>query len=538
MKNIYFKHIMRNYLIIAAIVCSTFTSCKKSLEADYLNPDGFTTPTPEGFYSNVQQQLGVFRTSYGEYFHNFEAFNMRLGSGGVVNDGAANTFGWGHAPYGDIYSKLRSIRAMSDAIAKLPADQQKEYEVFTWTGSVIKDYLFYQLTDAYNDVPYTDAMKAQDDLFLPRFDKQQFIYTSILADLKDVSGKLKNYQIGGSAIQRLILQNDIWFAGDPVKWRTFINSLRLRLGMRISIADPQLAKATIQEVLQDGVYAKNRAGSITLVDKQQDKAMEFLITRALDELRGRGGGYLWLPQNMMKVLRKTGQPDDPRIPVLFQPDKDGNYTPMPAEANDITPTFRAAISLTDLTKTFPSLYNRSTFERNVGMPSLILTSSEVHFILAEAGLRWPDLGITVTDELKAGIQESIDIYYEINAGNKDKGYNGFLPASMPDKPVQEIIELFLAAKITEFNAANNNEKLGLIYDQRYVHFNMLKPYELWADTRRLTKELGARVKKGASNFLVMERTVYPLSEETNNGENFQAVRASNNYTTPVWWTGR
>ncbi|WP_316819158.1 SusD/RagB family nutrient-binding outer membrane lipoprotein [Pedobacter nyackensis] len=537
MKSTYFKPIVRRSVIMVAIICSVFTSCKKTLEGDYANPDGFTTPTPEGFYSNVQQQLGIFRTSYGEYFHNFEAFNRTLGTGGVVNDGAANTFGWGHAPYGDIYAKLRSIRAMSDALAKLPADQQKEYEVFVWTGMVIKDYLFYQLTDAYNDVPYTDAMKAQDNNFFPKFDKQQFIYTSILGELKDVSGKLKNYQIGGSAIQQLFLKNDIWFAGDLVKWRTFINSLRLRLAMRISVADATLAKTTIQEVLQDGVYAKDRTGSITLVDKQQDKAFEFLINRSFEELRTRASGYLWLPQNMMKVLRKAGQPDDPRIQVLFQPDKDGNYTPMPAEANDISP-IRGMITQTDLTKTFPSLYNRSTFERNVAIPSLILTSSEVHLILAEAGLRWPDLGIIVTNELKAGIQESIDIYYEINAGNTNKSYVGFIPESMPVKPDQTTIDLFLAAKITEFNAANNTEKLGLIYDQKYVHFNILKPYELWADTRRLTKELGARVKKGASNYLVMERTVYPSTEESNNRENFLAVKASNNYTTPVWWTGR
>jgi len=537
MKSTYFKPIARKSLIIAAVVCSTFSSCKKTLESDYLNPDGFTTPTPEGFYTNVQQQLGIFRTSYGEYFHNFEAFNRTLGTGGTVNDGAANTYGWGNSPYGDIYSKLRSIRAMNDAVAKLPADQQKEYEVFSWTGVVIKGYLFYQLADAYNDVPYTDAMKAQDNNFFPKFDKQQFIYTSILADLKDVSGKLKDYTLGTSAIQQLIKKNDIWFAGDLIKWRTFINSLRLRLAMRISLADAQLAKTTIQEVLQDGVYAKDRASSITLVDLQQDRAFEFLINRALEELRTRGSGYLWLPQNMMKVLKKSGQPDDPRIKVLFQPDKNGNYTPMPAEANDVS-VIRDQIDQTNLAKTFPSLYNRTTFERNTALPTMVITSTEVHLILAEAGLRWPDLGISVTDQLKAGVQESIDIYYEINNKNKDLVYTGVMPEAAPVKPDQATIDLFLAAKIAEFNVANSTEKLGLIYDQRYVHFNMLKPYELWADTRRLTKELGSRVKKSASNFLLMERTVYPSSEESNNRENFQAVQAQNNYTSPVWFTGR
>ncbi|WP_343701874.1 SusD/RagB family nutrient-binding outer membrane lipoprotein [Chitinophaga sp.] len=527
MKRKIFNIILGTTLLLAA-------ACQKKLEEDYLDPNGFTSPTIEGFYANAQQQLGIFRYSYGEMFHNFNTFGPMLGSGGYANDGSPSNFSWVHNPYSDSYSKLRSLRAMQDMFNKLPEEDKKNYEIFMWTASVIRDYIFYHLTDACNDVPFTEAMQAQDLNFFPSFDKQQDIYHAILNDLKDVSGKLKGYALNTSFIQQQFPRNDIWFAGNINTWRVFINSLRMRLAMRLTNVEPALSKSTIQEVLADGVYAKDRATSITLVDRQPEKAMELLIFRSISE---RLPQMLWAPQNMMKVMRKAGFPEDPRIKVLFQPDKDGNYTPMPAEGADVT-AISPQITTSNMAKTFPSFYNRFTFERNFGMPYQIITSSEVHLLKVEAALRWPDLGINAADEYRAAMQESIDIYYEINGIAKDSSYNGFISAAKATKPAQATINAFLDAMVNEFNAAAAAEKMGLMYDQKYVHFNMLKPYELWADTRRLMKELGARVRKSPSNVRMMERTVYPTSEELNNGEKFQAVKQQNNYTTPVWWTGR
>jgi hypothetical protein len=262
--------------------------------------------------------------------------------------------------------------------------------------------------------------------------------------------------------------------------------------------------------------------------------MELLIFRSLSE---RMTARLFVPANMLNLMRKPGFADDPRIPVLFQPDKDGNYSAMPTEAPDVA-AIAGQITTNNLAATYPSFFNRTTFERNFGMPYQIITSSEIHLLKAEAKLRWPDLTITAADEYRAAIKESIDIYYEINALNPDQLYPGYIPASKATKPSDAVINTFLDQKVAEFNAAAGTEKIGLIYDQRYIHYNMLKPYELWADTRRLMKELGARVRKAPSNIRMMERTVYPTSEELNNPANFQAVKAANNYTTPVWWTGR
>lgn len=520
--------------ILAGLLLLSVVSCKSKLEDLYLDPDGFTDPTIEGFYSNLQQQLGIFRYSYGEMFHNFNTLNPILGSGGFQNDGAPSSFSWVHDPYSDAFGKLRSFAAMQQLYNTLPEQDKKDYEIFMWTGAAVKEYIYHQLTDICGDVPYFKAMQGAELNFTPPFDKQSDIYPAMLASLKEISTNLKGYTLNSSFIQQQFPRNDIYFGGDITKWRVFINSLRMRLALRLTNVMPQLAKSTIQEVMADDVYAKDRATTITLVDKQQDRAMELLIFRSLSE---RMTARLFVPANMLNLMRKPGFADDPRIPVLFQPDKDGNYTAMPTEAPDVT-AISGQITTSNLAATFPSFYNRTTFERNFGMPYQIITSSEIHLLKAEAKLRWADLTITAADEYRAAIKESIDIYYEINALNQDQNYTGFIPASKATKPSDATINAFLDQKVAEFNAAAGNEKIGLIYDQRYIHYNMLKPYELWADTRRLMKELGARVRKAPSNIRMMERTVYPTSEELNNPANFQAVKAANNYTTPVWWTGR
>ncbi|WP_346318646.1 SusD/RagB family nutrient-binding outer membrane lipoprotein [Chitinophaga sp. YIM B06452] len=520
--------------ILAGLLLLSVVSCKSKLEDLYLDPDGFTDPTIEGFYTNLQQQLGIFRYSYGEMFHNFNTLNPILGSGGFQNDGAPSSFSWVHDPYSDAFGKLRSYAAMQQLYNTLPEQDKKDYEIFMWTGGAVKEYIYHQLTDICGDVPYFKAMQGAELNFTPPFDKQSDIYPAMLASLKEISTNLKGYTLNSSFIQQQFPRNDIYFGGDITKWRVFINSLRMRLALRLTNVSPALAKSTIQEVLADDVYAKDRATSITLVDKQQDRAMELLIFRSLSE---RMTARLFVPANMLNLMRKPGFADDPRIPVLFQPDKDGNYTAMPTEAPDVT-AISGQITTSNLAATFPSFYNRTTFERNFGMPYQIITSSEIHLLKAEAKLRWADLTITAADEYRAAIKESIDIYYEINALNQDQNYTGFIPASKATKPSDAVINTFLDQKVAEFNTAAGNEKIGLIYDQRYIHYNMLKPYELWADTRRLMKELGARVRKAPSNIRMMERTVYPTSEELNNPANFQAVKAANNYTTPVWWTGR
>ncbi|MGJ1341223.1 SusD/RagB family nutrient-binding outer membrane lipoprotein [Sphingobacterium spiritivorum] len=528
------KKVIKTYafaLLTSGLMLSNI-SCQKTLKDEFLNPDGYTSPTIESFFVDLQQRLGTFRYAYGEMYHTFSVFNRMLGTGGFVNDGVTNTYSWGHSQYTDIFDKLRTVAEIERRYKNLSADEQKQYTAYYAASQTIKYYLFYQLTDTYNDIPYSQALQGKDNVFFPKFEKQELVYKDILSQLKTLSENLKGYTVGTSFIETQFASNDISFKGDIAQWRSFINSLRMRIAIHLTNVAPELAQSTIKEVLADGVYAKDKASSFLMTDRQQDRATEFLLARAMIEQRS----SLWLPENMLKVLRKTGFPDDPRLKVLFQPDKDGNYSAMPTEG-PFDQAFTDKITNTNLAATYPSMYNRTTFEQNFAMPYQIITSSEVHLILAEAALRWPDLGLNATTEYQTSISQSIDLYYDINALN-NSSYASPAPGAKAVKPSATEINAFVQAKIAEFNAANTLEKKGLIYDQKYVHFNMLKPYELWTETRRLYKELGDRVIKKPTSRRMMERVPYPTTESVNNADNFSEVAGVSNFTSPVWLSGR
>ena len=517
-------------LIFASLLLG---SCSQGLEDDYLDPNGLTTPTIQGFYAEAQQALGTFRYSYTEMSSNFYTLGPMLGTGGYSNDGVTNTFTWTYDPFENSFARLRSIAEMQRLYDALPEEEKEGYKPYMMTAEVVKMYIFYQLTDVFNKVPYFDALKGKSDQFFPKYDGQQAIYRDILTKLKTASQELNGFALGSSIPEGVFTSHDVLFKGDFARWRVFVNSLRLRLAIHLTNVEPELAKSTIKDVLTENVYVKDRASSILLTDQQPELATErILIYKAIEDQRS----YLLAPENMLKVMRKSSQPDDPRIKVLFQPDKYGAYSGIKTEA-PYSQSYTDSIDLRVMTRTFPSYYNRTTFEQNLTMPYQIITSPEMHLILAEAAIRWPDLGLNAGDEYVASIKQSVDFYYEINAMNT-RNYPSRIAAAQPAKPSQTQIDAFAEVKRNEFVAASELEKKGLIYDQKYVHFNILKPYELWTETRRLYKELGNRVMKKPSNRRFMERRPYPVSESTNNHDNFAEVVNENNYTSPVWFTGR
>ncbi|RXK86769.1 SusD/RagB family nutrient-binding outer membrane lipoprotein [Filimonas effusa] len=508
------------------------TSCSKGLEDDFIDPNGFTNPTIEGFYAEAQQAQGTFRYSYSDMSSAFNTLGPMLGTSGYSNDGVTNMYSWTFDPFENSFSRLRSIAEMQRRYDALAESEKAGYKAYMMTADVIKAYIFYQLTDVFNQVPYFEALKGKSDQFFPKYDTQQDIYHDILSRLKAISQELNGFTLGNSAPELYFSTNDILFKADFGKWRIFVNSLRLRLAIHLTNVEPELAKSTIREVLAEDIYAKDRASSILLIDQQQDMAEQTLIFKAIIDQRL----YLIAPENMLKVMRRPGQPEDPRIKVIFQPDKYGAYSGIRTEG-PYQQSYADSIDTKVVLSTYPSFYNRTTFEQNFGMPYQILTSSEVHLILAEAAVRWPALGLNAGDEYTMAIKQSIDLYYEINALNT-RNFASKIAASQPAKPTQTQIDAFAEAKRNEFLAAGEAEKKGLIYDQKYVHFNILKPYELWTETRRLYKELGSRVMKKPSNTRFMERRPYPVSESDNNYDNFAKVVNENNYTSPVWFTGR
>lgn len=88
-------------------------------------------------------------------------------------------------------------------------------------------YVWQIVTDTWGDVPYFEALKGDEAIYSPAFDKGQDIYTDLLKRVNDLLAK----DFTGARIKA---ETDFIFAGDVHKWIQFTNTLKLKLMLRLS----------------------------------------------------------------------------------------------------------------------------------------------------------------------------------------------------------------------------------------------------------------------------------------------------------------
>lgn len=88
-------------------------------------------------------------------------------------------------------------------------------------------YVWQIITDTWGDVPYFEALKGDEGVYSPAFDKGQDIYADLLTRVNALLEK----DFAGANINP---KSDFIFAGDVNKWIQFTNTLKLKLMLRLS----------------------------------------------------------------------------------------------------------------------------------------------------------------------------------------------------------------------------------------------------------------------------------------------------------------
>ncbi|PSL35761.1 SusD/RagB family nutrient-binding outer membrane lipoprotein [Chitinophaga ginsengisoli] len=133
---------------------------------------------------------------------------------------------WGeqNGTWDAVYNNYRNLQNILRAVG---TDSTSPY---LGVALVLKSWMFAQVTDAYGDVPYSQAGRANlEGIYQPEYDKQEDVYTGILKDLRIANALLVK--------ARPNLEGDILYGGGAtaiVKWRKLANSLRLRYLLRLS----------------------------------------------------------------------------------------------------------------------------------------------------------------------------------------------------------------------------------------------------------------------------------------------------------------
>lgn len=113
------------------------------------------------------------------------------------------------------------LKNLTIIINKANASGETTFEA---AAKVMRAWVFMYLTDIWGDVPYSEALQGfeVDGTLTPKYDKQADIYADLLVQLEEA-----NVALAGTTVS--FGSGDLFFGGDPVKWRKFANSLKLRI---------------------------------------------------------------------------------------------------------------------------------------------------------------------------------------------------------------------------------------------------------------------------------------------------------------------
>lgn len=568
-------------LALGVAVTGAIVSCD-TLEEKFYNPDKLTDPDFSLLFASAQTKGHLFRYDYGATFHYMRGFGKMLGLGvspqyldRSLNNSIVRPWdGWSGPLFNEFiftqtctnYSK--ELNGMKLLYADMTAEEQAQNKVYMLCSDIMRSYAFQRATDLYDDMPYSEAGGAFQEMFYPKYDTQEEIYASIMDCLKTAVKELDTYQFDTEAGKSTFSAVDILCKGDLDKWIRMANSLRLRMAMRLCHVKPDVAVSTIKELVAGNRMLTEYSHDIGFEEMDKTHAFEVTFFRALDERGYECGAPATIIKDVMNYEYQKGDENgitrndfDPRLYAMFQPDIRGRYIGLPLtqeEAETKLPDYYTEQELTDMynfndvqsatweTTRIPAMYNRRTYF-NFDMQFPVMGSTEINLLLAEATVRWPGefANIDAKECIKKAIDASTRFYYN---ANKTMSYNeSSLPSILYVQAKAKAPELDEAhlANFEEFaankfaNLTSTKDKLKFIFDQKFCHMNIMNPYEIYNEARRLVKDFDGELPFVATpNVVFQERMFYPSSELSNNGVNFEKVAHKNTYDTPVWWTSR
>jgi hypothetical protein len=223
----YFKNKIFNALGILSI-CILLGSCQKleDFGDTNVNPNGSTTVNTGALLTNILANLGGQTSSlvpglYAQYYAESTYPGTSLYAD--PNFSSAATY------RGSLMDAQKIINYNTDPatkdIAAANGDNGNQIQI----AKILKVYMFSYITDRYGDIPYSEALGGVTVLS-PKYDKQESIYKSMIADLTSASAALNT---AGAAIK-----GDIVYSGDIAKWKKLANSLRMMFSLRLSEVYP------------------------------------------------------------------------------------------------------------------------------------------------------------------------------------------------------------------------------------------------------------------------------------------------------------
>ena len=424
---------------------------------------------------------------------------------------------WQKAPFGDMITDTYPLyRDMLD---------KTDDPVALALAKVLKVSIMHRVTDMYGPIPYSKVLAKDGSVSLAvPYDTQEQVYDKMFSELDEALKVLKeNVGLGAEAFRKF---DDVYF-GNLSQWIKYVNSLKLRMAMRIVYVAPEKAKAKAEEAVAGGVITSNSDNAVLKVEENR---IAMIYNDWSDH---RVGG---------DIISYMDGYKDPRMEKMFTTCKLHKFAPdWSIVYYDGYAGIRIGIDAPNK-DLMVDAYSKPIIKDSD--PIVWLTASEVAFLRAEGALR----GWNMDGEAKDLYNSGISLSFEQRGASGAEAYI----ANETDKPAayKDSRNMFSApaalSDITikwEEGDAFFERNLERIITQKWIAIFPLG-VEAWSEYRRTgyPKLLPVVVNKSGgvidSNKMI-RRLWYPVIEYTENAANLAAAVASlggpDNGATRLWW---
>jgi hypothetical protein len=356
-------------------------------------------------------------------------------------------------------------------------------------------YVFSLLTDTFGDIPYSDALKAEEGITLPSYDSQSEIYPAMIDSLELAVGYL-------AGPGELPATQDILYQGNAGNWAKFANSLRVRLLMRMSA---KVAVGTeLQAIVNEGnIFTSNDDNAELQFMGQNPNANPVWNTVVF------GNRLEWrINETLVFAMEDLA---DPRLPVYAQPNNTGIIRGAGPGVEE--PTIHGY----DYANT--SMLGEYFLQPTT--PAVFMDFAELNFLLAEAAKKGYITGGDATAEAyyNAGVNASFDTF---------NGFEG------EDGTVALSAAIYLANPAVKYSPGN---ALVQINTQKWIAL-FGQGVEAWTEWRRTKIPALSPAVNPIGITEIPSRYFYPSKEQSLNSGNYNAAKAAmggDELTTKVWW---
>lgn len=481
MKKIWYKSAAASLVMLTMVGCNDFGDMN-------VNPNNPSVPVTASLLSGAERSVGTLNGQVGPAAANSAPalYVQQISDITYVEESRYKTINFNYSGWytGPLNSFQQIINLNTGEGTKVAAAAYGSNANQIATARILKAYVFQWLTDRWGDIPYSQALKGNEN-FSPAFDKQQDIYNDLFKEWKEAAAQFDN----GATVQ-----GDIILGGNIARWKKFANSLRLIAALRISQADATKGAAEFKAALADGVLASN-ADNIQykhLTDANNENPLynNYVTTNRKD---------FGVSDTFINYLKKV---NDPRLPFIASKNNLGEYRGVPYAVFPVT--WKAQ----DVSLIAPTLSAQNA-------PVNIMTYAQVMFAKAEAASRgW------ITDDAKTLYEASIKASMQqwMGASYTEDAYKAYI--AQPD---------------VAYDSAKALERIGT---QRWIAL-FFQGTESWNSWRRIgfpkLTPTAAPLNGGTG---IPVRLAYPTTANSLNQKNYQEVVArqgKDDQYTPVWW---